>query len=257
MNRDTNSLDMRAQILAGVSGFRYAPWRGHFYPQGAAFRDMLEVYVSHFFTLEIRETYYGFIMPSTLGLWAEAVPEGFLFSLKVPRVLVFAEPGREMNDLWNRFLPALEPLKSRGVLGALLVQVPFCMERSSERLRAWLDTFGAEEADLAFDFKHPSWTDSKTTDLLIEGGADRAAVSRPGHSPFLEVLGKHKYIRLLGERRERNSDYSFKEIESWCDRILAAGEKAERIYVYFNNTGKGSAPVNAKTLLKMTSQQVD
>lgn len=53
----------RGEIRIGVSGWRYPPWRGHFYPEGLVQRRELAFAASRFSALEINGTFYG-LQPS-------------------------------------------------------------------------------------------------------------------------------------------------------------------------------------------------
>lgn len=237
-------------ILIGCSGFRYPQWRGTFYPSSARPIEMLGFYVSIFRTLEINGAYYGFLRSESLAHWSALVPPGFLFSLKVPRYLTRLKSQEDIASGWKQVFHMIEPLKRQGILGALLVQIPASVERNMDLLKGFLNNPLEEGIDLAFEFKHPSWYKTEVMDLLALKGVDAATSGRSGTEPFLDVLAEHKYIRLHGAKPGGNSDHSFKELTTWGERILRVHEKARRVYVYFNNHGKGWAPVNAKTLIQ-------
>ena len=42
----------------GISGWRYAGWRLHFYPPGLPARDWLGFYARHFATVELNNPFY-------------------------------------------------------------------------------------------------------------------------------------------------------------------------------------------------------
>ena len=45
------------RILAGTSGFSFPEWKGSFYPEDIAAKDMLRYYAQRFPTVEINNTF--------------------------------------------------------------------------------------------------------------------------------------------------------------------------------------------------------
>src|SRR6187200_2684904 len=66
----------------GISGWRYAPWRGVFYPRGLAHRRELEHASRLLNTIEINGSFYSLQRPSSYRAWYEETPEGFVFAVK-------------------------------------------------------------------------------------------------------------------------------------------------------------------------------
>ena len=54
-----------ARIRVGVSGWRYAPWRGVFYPVGLPQRAELRYAASIFSAIEINGSFYSLQRPSS------------------------------------------------------------------------------------------------------------------------------------------------------------------------------------------------
>src|SRR5579883_2071986 len=76
-----------AKVRIGISGWRYAPWRGRFYPEELRQADEL-AYVSKIFpTLEINGTFYSLQRPASFEKWRDAVPQGFVFAVKGARFI--------------------------------------------------------------------------------------------------------------------------------------------------------------------------
>src|SRR4051794_21704065 len=74
-----------ATTRVGISGWRYAGWRGDFYPTGLAQRRELEFAASRLTSIEINGSFYSLQRPSSYARWREETPEGFVFSVKGPR----------------------------------------------------------------------------------------------------------------------------------------------------------------------------
>ena len=74
-------------IHIGCSGWDYADWRGTFYDQREPKRRWLELYATHFDTVEVNSTFYRLARAEAVRRWVEATPDGFRF----------AEIGKELH----------------------------------------------------------------------------------------------------------------------------------------------------------------
>src|SRR5688572_26298325 len=76
-----------AEVRIGISGWRYGPWRGTFYPKGLAQRRELEYASRQFNSIEINGTFYSMQRPESFAAWYEDAPEGFVFAVKGGRFI--------------------------------------------------------------------------------------------------------------------------------------------------------------------------
>ena len=76
-----------ADIRIGVSGWTYAPWRGHFHPEGLPQKDELRYAASVFNAIEINGTFHGMQTPGSFAQWSDTTPEDFVFAVKGSRYL--------------------------------------------------------------------------------------------------------------------------------------------------------------------------
>jgi uncharacterized protein YecE (DUF72 family) len=74
-------------IRIGISGWRYAGWRGQFYPEGLAQRHELEFAAKTFSSVEINGTFYSLQRPSSFQQWASETPPDFVFAVKGGRFI--------------------------------------------------------------------------------------------------------------------------------------------------------------------------
>jgi uncharacterized protein YecE (DUF72 family) len=72
-------------VKIGISGWRYAPWRGVFYPEDLKQDRELEFASRAMQTIEINGSFYNLQRPSSYQKWYETTPRGFIFSVKAPR----------------------------------------------------------------------------------------------------------------------------------------------------------------------------
>src|SRR3954454_21587169 len=78
---------MAGRIRIGISGWRYAGWRGVFYPKKLAQGGELEFGSGEVETVEINGSHYSLQSLSSWRAWHEATPDAFIFSVKGPRYL--------------------------------------------------------------------------------------------------------------------------------------------------------------------------
>ena len=71
----------------GIAGWRYAAWRGDFYPKGLPQRRELEYAAEHLTSIEVNGSFYSMQRPSSYAAWRAETPDDFVFSLKGPRFI--------------------------------------------------------------------------------------------------------------------------------------------------------------------------
>src|SRR5690606_18422506 len=122
-------------IRIGISGWRYAPWRGVFYPKDLPQHRELEYCAQHFASVELNGSFYSLQRPEYYEAWYEATPPGFVFSVKGSRYItpVVRLKGIE-KPLANFFASGVLILTDQ--LGPLLWQLPPMFEFNAERLEA-------------------------------------------------------------------------------------------------------------------------
>ena len=76
-----------AAIRIGISGWRYEPWRGIFYPADLVQRRELEFASRAFSSIEINGSFYALQTPQSYARWYDETPADFVFSVKAPRYI--------------------------------------------------------------------------------------------------------------------------------------------------------------------------
>ena len=56
---------MTGKVYIGVSGWRYTPWRGNFYPAGLAQARELAWAAAHFNSIELNGSFYSLQRPAS------------------------------------------------------------------------------------------------------------------------------------------------------------------------------------------------
>ena len=130
-------------IRVGTSGWSYPSWRPGFYPDGLQPAEFLRFYAERFDTVELNATGYRLPSEDQFRRWAEAVPDGFRFAVKLPLTRL------------DRVTPFLERVAALGDrLGPVRVVVEAARD---EGLVAFVTGSAPPGAELAWDFRHESW----------------------------------------------------------------------------------------------------
>jgi uncharacterized protein YecE (DUF72 family) len=278
---------MRSQagIYIGTSGWSYpkgeGTWKGYFYPAGKI--NELEYYSQFFDTVEINSSFYRPPAPAYAEKWAKTTPAGFLFSVKLWQKFTHPKMYKEaygeeavisQRDV-DEFNRSLEPLASRGKLGALLAQFPPSFKNDGygqQILGAVAKAFG--QYPLAVELRHRSWSDDAgTARFLRENSMAWVQIDEPKFPSSVAadtpITGDNAYFRFHGrnakdwwtgdsETRYRYL-YSPDEIAGLAEKVKAAGEKVKLLFAFFNNHWQAYAPRNASDLkraLKLPFQQI-
>ncbi|MFI0775140.1 DUF72 domain-containing protein [Streptomyces sp. NPDC021212] len=250
------------------------------YPPGQ--RDAagrLRHYAAQFPVVEVDATYYSLPSTRNSALWAERTPDGFRFDVKafslltghptspnaLPLDLRPALAGRSgyrdvdpalLDEVWQRFTGALEPLKQARRLGTLLFQFPPWFAPADPRSKTFLDKCARGTAGwpVAVEFRHPAWWSNDeraaTEATLKDWGMSAVAVDMtqtlptsippvtPVTSPRLAVARFHGRNDAWGtgtkEERFRHT-YTSEELEEWAPRLHEMADQADEVHALFNN----------------------
>src|SRR4051794_112264 len=75
------------QTRIGISGWRYEPWRGTFYPKDLTQKRELEYASRKLNSIEINGSFYSLQRPEYFRDWYEQTPADFVFSVKGARFI--------------------------------------------------------------------------------------------------------------------------------------------------------------------------
>lgn len=252
-------------IRVGISGWSYPEWRGGFYPRGLPPRDALAYASRRFATIEINATFYGQQPLDRFERWHDATPADFVFAVKgARRITHFSRLADSAANLAS-FLAG--PLRLRDKLGPVLWQLPSRLALDMavlDRFLAALPRDTAAAARLAgvsplaewplrhaIEVRHESFGTSSFFDLLRRHDVALVVADGLNVPPFTESTGSFAYVRLHGTGPRYRGSYGDAELGRWAERINAwAAQGAHDVFVYFNNTMKGEAPVDAAALAR-------
>jgi uncharacterized protein YecE (DUF72 family) len=283
----------------------------YFYPPGTPSGARLPYYAEHFDTVEVDSTYYRLPVPEMVERWAERTPDDFVFHVKAFGVMTrhavkvealptdlrdeaptddkgrLERPSREFRaEIFRRFRDALEPLRSAGKLGGILMQfAPYVVPReaSIDYLEWAREQLGEDE--MMVEFRHRSWYEgdqlAETLALLERIGATHVVVDAPKVDAknvpptVVAVTSSMTYVRFHG----RNADtwnvrgrsaaerfdylYSEDELREWVEPLQELAGQVEQAYAVFNNNNRSpsgdggfvaQAPTNAFMLRKLLAE---
>lgn len=110
---------MTALLSVGCAGWRLPRER---WPDFAEQGTHLQRYAARFNAVEINSSFYRPHLPKTYQRWAESVPPGFRFSVKLPKRITHALRLQHCEAALDEFLGQCLHLGEK--LGCLLVQLP-------------------------------------------------------------------------------------------------------------------------------------
>ncbi len=230
----------------GCSGWSYDDWVGPFYPSGTPAVEFLPRYSRVFRTVEVDSSFYRAPSSFLTRRWATVTPEGFRFSLKIPRDVTHPQPDTNGVAALESFLTNIGPLRSAGRLGPIVLQYPASFRsREYGRLSATLNAVPREYL-LAVELRHDSWWTPETRRMLEERGAALVWSVVPDTRPPAWVTSDFLYARFIGDRaltrfdriqRERRAD-----LEEMRDLFDREGRSATTVFAYSNNHFMGFGP---------------
>jgi uncharacterized protein YecE (DUF72 family) len=264
-------------IRIGISGWRYEPWRGIWYPEGLAQRRELEFCGQHFPSVEINGSFYSLQRPEYYEDWYRETPPGFLFAIKGSRYIThMLRLTKIEKPLANFFASGILALRDK--MGPFLWQFPPMFRYRRERLEPFFemlprDTQSAlrlarrRDARLigrsrlaidanrplrhAVEIRHPSFMNDDFIALLKEHGIGLVVADTAGKWPKLfHVTSDFVYVRLHGDVKIYTSGYSDRALASWARRIREWDRDGRDVYVYFDNDVKVKAPFDALNLMR-------
>jgi len=232
------------EIHIGCSGWFYSHWRGIFYPrQEVTTKNWFAYYANVFRTVELNAPFYRWPKPATVRRWYREAPPGFVYTVKVNRLITHDKRLTGTKQLVRDFYTIADTLREK--MGCFLFQFPPSFKYSAANLKRILTQLDPAHKT-AVEFRHKSWWQDKVYTALRARGLTFCTVSAP-RLPETSPSGQPvAYFRLHGRSAWYCHDYSPVELAEWRDRILASG--AREAWVYFDNDRNGYAVKNALQL---------
>jgi uncharacterized protein YecE (DUF72 family) len=280
---------------------------GCFYPPDVkAPEERLRFYASRFPVVEVDSSYYALPSTDNAIAWVSRTPPEFIFDIKAFRLFTLHQtplkvmptevrdelepfvnsrgnlyyedlPEAVRDDLWQRFLDALRPLKDAGKLGYILIQLPPWATKRSRNLRHIEECADRLEGlDVAVEFRHKSWLQDEdvrgTLAALREQNLALVTVDEPQGfassvpaiwettSPDLAVVRFHgrnaeTWTKKNITAAERfNYLYETEELEQFVEPVRKLAETAKKVHVMFNNCYEDKAQRNAREFAELLAR---
>jgi uncharacterized protein YecE (DUF72 family) len=269
------------------------------YPKGAdSAEERLKFYATHFPLVEVDSTYYFPPSEKNSELWVERTPKDFTFNIKAFSLLTQHPTKREalykdldapdkknvyigdlgpktVDEVWDRFLSALEPLRSAGKLGALLFQFPHWFPIGRKNKEYVLECVKRAAPDqICVEFRNKTWmtedNQSETLDFLEGHGIPYVCVDMPqgfksSIPPVVAATADLAVMRFHGHndaewesgsvQKRFKYLYSEEELKQWAPKVEDLAGSAKQTHVLMNNCYRDYAQQNAKELAALLKDQ--
>lgn len=253
---------MTARAFIGTQGWYYGSWVGPFYPPGTASADMLSQYARAFDTVEIDSTFYQVPAEPVVERWRDSVPDGFLFSVKLPQEITHERRLEGVDGTLTRFLDRVALLRDR--TGPVLVQLSPAFHPTAENVARLSRFVNGLSHDFRWvvEFRDPGWLTPNTMEFLSLNGVALALVDGRWipRERVLELCDApttgFAYVRWMGAER-RFTDYSrvqadgAAEFQVWGEALRRLSGKVGRIFGFVNNHFQGHAPHSAREFQRL------
>ncbi|GAA1775688.1 DUF72 domain-containing protein [Luedemannella helvata] len=265
------------------------------YPESVRTAEQrLDYYSRQFPLVEVDATYYAPPAEPTARLWAERTPGDFVFNIKAFSLLTGhptkvsalykdlrpetdkkniypdALSPQAYEDVWTRFLSALDPLVAAGKLGAILFQFPpwFTIKRANKEYLKEVRS-RCSPLRVAVELRNSTWFDgdnqAETMEFLRRHDLPYVVVDMPqGHRssvpPVVAATSDLAVVRFHGHSDKWDSrdiyerfgyEYSARELKKWAPKLRELAGEAGTTHVLMNNCYSDYAQRNASTLLDL------
>ncbi len=272
---------------------------GWYPPEAKSAEERLKYYASHFPLVEADSTYYYPPSEKNSELWAKRTPDNFTFNIKAFSLLtghptktealykdldfksdkknVYIDDldQRVVDEVWDRFLSALEPLQDAGKLGLLLFQFPpwFVIGKTNKQYVLECATRAAPMR-ICVEFRNQTWMredNQKETLEFLEGhGLPYVCVDMPqgfksSIPPVVAATADVAVMRFHGHnvkewesgsvQRRFKYLYSKDELERWAPRVQDLAQETKKTHVLMNNCYRDYAQRNAKELADLLHKE--
>jgi uncharacterized protein YecE (DUF72 family) len=255
-----------AEIRLGTSSFTADGWQGAFYPKGMKSADYLSHYSTRFDTVEVDSTFYRCPSMEAVKNWAFKTPPGFIFSLKIPRVITHEKILVGCDAEFEEFLNTAAILGDK--LGPMVFQFPFFDTEIFDnpvqflsRLKAFFKRL-PKGHKFALEIRNKGWLNVRFADMLRQHNVALVLQDQswmPGPNELFEKLdpitADFTYVRWLGDRKgietqtkvwNRTIVDRTADLHSWVEVCLKIQRRGVTQYIYANNHYSGFAPATVE-----------
>ena len=256
------------RIHVGCTGFNYDDWKanlGGFYPADVKNYELLGYYSTQFTTCEINSTFYTFPKLETTKRWERLLPEDFVLTAKLPKIVAQAESLALTQESLKSFLHIMSPLKDK--LGPLVMQFSPSFEKNAktiEELETFVNFFPHNDYTLLLEFRHKTWFNEETYDFLNDKKLGIVSAFLPylklnlyeqikSEYFYLRIIGSHKTQTGLGKQVLNRSELIEEMVGELSQALTNNPNKSA--FVYINQHFSGYAPPIAGKFREMLEEK--
>jgi uncharacterized protein YecE (DUF72 family) len=233
------------KVRIGISGWRYKPWRGAFYPSGLTQRRELEYAAERFQSIEINGTFYSLQRPQNFAAWFDATPDNFQFAVKssrfithMRRLLHIEQPlanffaqgllrlGHKLGPILWQFPPNFQFEPTR--LEAFFTLLPRTQKAAADLARShdkrlnnrtWLDVAKDGKLRHAIEIRHKSFVCEEFIALLRRHNISLVKADTVEWPLLMDLTSDFVYCRLHGSEVLYTSGYTRAALDTWANRV--------------------------------------
>ncbi len=262
---------MNGRLLLGTSSWTAEGWGKSFYPPGTRPSGYLVAYAQKFNTVECDATFYRSPSARTVEGWRRKLPNGFVFSAKVPQVITHEKVLQDCGEDLRTFLGVMDLLEDK--LGPLLFQFPYFNRKRFpspkpffDRLRKFLGKL-PQGYRFAVEVRNKAWVEEELLSILRDHGVAFTLIDHPWMNKIDELVNKVNpvtadfvFVRWLGDRKkiegmtdtwDRVVIDRTEDLLRWVPVFQDLLERKLDILAYFNNHYAGHAPASVRMLQGM------
>lgn len=233
-------------VIIGTAGWTIGSAAQASFPSAGS---ALERYSTVFRAAEINSSFHRVHRHSTWEKWRDSTPDGFRFSVKIPKVISHQRKLVDCEEPLFAFLEQVACLRDK--LAILLLQLPPKLEFNAETAERFLTTLIKHtEAAIVCEPRNSTWLGADADALLKRLAVARVAAD-PAREPTAAVPGGWRgisYWRLHGSPVIYRSSYADR-IEHFASLLNRDAEIAPDVWCIFDNTAS-SAAISDALLLK-------
>lgn len=278
-------------LRIGAGSWKEKSWQGLIYPICPRGKEInyLREYSGRYPTVEVDQWFWSLfgekiVLPKTdvVNEYAQAVPPGFLFSIKVPNSITLTHlytkkkgaplvvnPHFLSTELMEKFLKRLEPLGDH--IGPLMFQFEYLNKKKMGGLDHFLELFAVFRQGLpegyryCLEIRNPNYLKMEYFDFLAEqrlGHVFLQGYYMPSifavYEQFKDRLSDPVVLRLLGYRKgieERAKEVGDTIVEPHDDELLQLKsmvddlrERHRQVFINVKNQYEGCAPLTIERI---------
>ncbi|MFA7893160.1 DUF72 domain-containing protein [Pseudomonas putida] len=236
-------------IYLGCAGWGLSKEHAPAFPEAGSH---LERYAKRLSAVEINSSFYRPHRPQTYARWAASTPEGFRFSVKVPKAITHERRLQGCETALDNFLAQCEALGEK--LGCLLVQLPPSLAFDEAVARHFFEALRCRfDKPVVVEPRHQTWRSAQPLLIDLQVGQVGASPSRFALDGQPSGWPGIAYWRLHGVPVLYRSAYSDQCLRQLGMLVECAQAQGAITWCIFDNTASGAAAGDALSVRRYLS----